>query len=1233
MTEPSVGNVLDQLGQQIADGTNGPALEALREAVYLVRVSRMTVSPPEAYSFLRYAIDLAAWQEVVFWSRHVINSAYSPEAWVVAASVLPGALSHTGGYGAALAEIDTMPDPPTGADPFFYFQLYLNQSHVLNRAKRWSDAIDRIARAEAYMSDHIDLNARCTLVINKGAILDSLGRTEEAMEAYDSILPIVPSGHMAAMLLTNKANLLRALGRHQEADETYEAAYSATSDSDLALRGSILSNAAKLLLETGQRDRGIDTLKRAAELRGAGGDMVGQATSLALLANAYSEDADFYVALEYAEQALALYRAAGLADQGQGQVERLRRAIANAKARPDLAGHILGMHLLNASSFSERVDDLNRATPEVLFHAVVAVEREYLQTTDRYRMAKCTVTRQFLTRVQQVGAQLAIAESEQARETMTAFIRAVAAFATLDSWIKRKRFFSLHRELFEEVFAQGVPVFRDIEGIEESRAAAQTLGELTAAVQRDGLDTAFARLPESAPGELVQRLVEVGTWSETRGLIKHHGEAYLSDATLRYIDDMTQRVLPFQRADIERHARLLRRCAAVGIEAAFGEVLGESRGMDTKNRVSGGPFEQPVPDAGIPEDLVGFDIARRNAKLRGDLPIFGRFSLRLGQQILIRATDSRSMRKAQGVLREALEVLSPGDTDSYYSCLISLGEGHRSLYDVEGDPEDLQEAARYFMKVLEQTRSKAMPYRTRQASVRLYNALNRLRTAHADTWTEVVRKDREAMLLQACRRMMELTDEDLRLLRVDEEFWWPFAEAVLIEYGHHHYGAALLTADRGRGRRFLTEVGSRCPLPDYVPDDLARREAEARSRLKVLYAAEELDARGISEAGGESAEFNWALSRAQADLGRVLDELAVDFPELARIRGGAALTPSDLNEFTNGLGSGTVVLAWYTTPERCISFLLRSGTSEILAADAAIGWNRLASYVELAAADLWLKPASPEQSLAASWSGLMDALVPPAWADHLAHARELVLLPHGLLHELPLHALPLAAAGGRTLTDIGVVRHLPGLTFAGPMRRQQRLARSAAGTASSVFAFSRGSDPHFSAEATTIAATLGTGAHLDGDATCERVIDVAPGARILHLAAHGWFDADDPLESGIHLFDGVLTARDVIERIRLNGTTVVLSGCETNRISVSPVDESEGLVRAFLIAGASTVIASQWAVDSASTRTLMEQAYRRSGERGMATALRDSMLEHRTQYPHPYYWAPFIYWGADPAHE
>jgi CHAT domain-containing protein len=93
---------------------------------------------------------------------------------------------------------------------------------------------------------------------------------------------------------------------------------------------------------------------------------------------------------------------------------------------------------------------------------------------------------------------------------------------------------------------------------------------------------------------------------------------------------------------------------------------------------------------------------------------------------------------------------------------------------------------------------------------------------------------------------------------------------------------------------------------------------------------------------------------------------------------------------------------------------------------------------------------------------------------------------------------------------------------------------------------------------------------------------------------------------------------------------VVLSACDTGRGDVKLGQGVYGLRRAFMVAGAETVVTSLWKVNDETTAELMEGYYRRLLEgQGRGAALREAMREMRQKKPHPYHWAPFIAIGQD----
>ena len=135
-------------------------------------------------------------------------------------------------------------------------------------------------------------------------------------------------------------------------------------------------------------------------------------------------------------------------------------------------------------------------------------------------------------------------------------------------------------------------------------------------------------------------------------------------------------------------------------------------------------------------------------------------------------------------------------------------------------------------------------------------------------------------------------------------------------------------------------------------------------------------------------------------------------------------------------------------------------------------------------------------------------------------------------------------------------------------------------------------------------------------------------AEVLHLACHAEFRSDNPMFSALHLADGPFTVQDA-ETLRLPRGIVVLSACETGVSEYSRGDEMIGLVRTFLVAGATRVVASLWPVDDAVTREFMAAFYPRlrAGD-SPSVALRTAQIAVMRTHPHPFHWAAFTLYGG-----
>ena len=140
---------------------------------------------------------------------------------------------------------------------------------------------------------------------------------------------------------------------------------------------------------------------------------------------------------------------------------------------------------------------------------------------------------------------------------------------------------------------------------------------------------------------------------------------------------------------------------------------------------------------------------------------------------------------------------------------------------------------------------------------------------------------------------------------------------------------------------------------------------------------------------------------------------------------------------------------------------------------------------------------------------------------------------------------------------------------------------------------------------------------------------------MIHLAAHGGYNAANPLYSAIYLApggagtagDGRLETHEVYGLNLKDNALVALSACQSNVGELSAGDELVGLTRAFFFAGTPTILSSLWSVDDAATAALMTAFYRHwQAGLGKAEALQAAQAEVRgnPQWASPFYWAGFV---------
>ena len=258
---------------------------------------------------------------------------------------------------------------------------------------------------------------------------------------------------------------------------------------------------------------------------------------------------------------------------------------------------------------------------------------------------------------------------------------------------------------------------------------------------------------------------------------------------------------------------------------------------------------------------------------------------------------------------------------------------------------------------------------------------------------------------------------------------------------------------------------------------------------------------------------------------------------------------------------------------------------------------------------------------------LYDLLLRPI-ADLLT-VEQLVLVPHAALHGLPFHAF---FDGAQSAIDRWEISYAPSaaLWHRGAQRRQANPAEGDSWADAEALLVSVPSPgiEMVTEEVTQLARLLPKAHVLQGEAATLAAVQAQAGScRLLHLATHALYRADNPLFSGLQLADGWLLARDLYA-MRLPCDLATLSACQTGVAIADAGDELFGLIRGFLASGVRSVAASLWPADDEATAALMQEFYGRLLQgQSKASALRGAQQAVRGLFPHPYHWAAFVLVG------
>lgn len=372
------------------------------------------------------------------------------------------------------------------------------------------------------------------------------------------------------------------------------------------------------------------------------------------------------------------------------------------------------------------------------------------------------------------------------------------------------------------------------------------------------------------------------------------------------------------------------------------------------------------------------------------------------------------------------------------------------------------------------------------------------------------------------------------------------------------------------------------------------------------------------------------------------------------------------------LGEGESVIEFCLGEERSFAWLISRETVsfEILPGRRQIEEKvrQCVNDLSAAPANLHLQPALTRQRAMAED---LFTLLFGKLAGQLHAGSKLIVVPDGLLNQVPYESL---VHGGRYLIEDHQISYLPSASLIELLRQPRKSASDLDGQLD-LLAFG---DPVFQRSKATPGRKLPAStseinrqawdwdtANLPrlprtrdeveyiaslipkerqrlyvGDASTEKSFKQEPLNKYkwIHLATHSLIDERNPGRSAVVLAvdrnndeDGFLRATEIAD-LDLNCDLVILSACQTGRGQLLVGEGIIGLSRSFFIAGARSVVVSQWAVSDISTAQLMKDFYQQLvNGTAKPAALREAklrLLHSNSETRHPYYWAPFVIIGA-----
>jgi CHAT domain-containing protein/tetratricopeptide (TPR) repeat protein len=566
-----------------------------------------------------------------------------------------------------------------------------------------------------------------------------------------------------------------------------------------------------------------------------------------------------------------------------------------------------------------------------------------------------------------------------------------------------------------------------------------------------------------------------------------------------------------------------------------------------------------------------------------------------------------------------------------------------NMGEVHFDQQNFHQALENFQKVLALGESRQIAGDIRRATGRIGDILRRTgKPAEAVPYYQ-----RAIQQIESTRSLLE--SEEYRQSFFEGELR-PYASMMRALLSAGRQEEAFNYSERARSRGFLDVLGSKVQL-SRVKSGLLEEERALQERIAAIKARLSGEEEGETDRSGLRKQLAEAEGVYSAFLARVRKQ---DKEQVSLM----SVEPLTLKEVQEFLDPQTTLVEYFVSERSAFVWVVEKDKLQFVTVELAR--EKLASLVkDLRDSVFTLGERNRfDEASALLHKQLIDPLLP-----HIT-GKELIIVPHDVLHYLPFHAL--VGSEGRYLIERYPVYYLSSASLLQFVKEK----RKAGGEKVLAFGNPDLGDPEKNLEFAELeaeevkAAYPESSVYIRKEATEEKSKTLSVNHDILHFATHAELNEDDPLSSAVLLAkggkeDGRLEVREIF-RMDLKANLVVLSGCDTALGKLSTGDELVGLTRAFIYAGTPSVVASLWSVDDSSTAHLMASFYRNLKTMSKVEALRQAQLELirgegrstmlarrgvggigklgesvksesqdriSISTSHPYFWAPFILVG------